>query len=125
MKTKKSHIWACVALAAVAMVAFCPAIAGAHGPKEVKLGYDAAAKTLQATITHTNFSASHYIEKVEVKKNGKPALSQEYKSQPSETFTQSYKVEAAAGDVLEVKASCNKFGSKTEKLTVGPAPAAK
>ena len=125
MKKKRSHIWACVALAAVALVAFCPAMAGAHGPKEVKLGYDAAAKTLQATITHTNFSAGHYIEKVEVKKNGKPLLSQEYKSQPSETFTQSYKVEAAAGDVLEVKASCNKFGSKTEKLTVGPAPAAK
>ncbi len=124
-KMRRSHHWACVAVAAVALVAFCPVMAGAHGPKEVKLGYDSAAKTLQATITHTNFSAGHFIQKVDVTKNGKPAISQEYKSQPSETFSYTYKVDAAAGDVLEVKASCSKFGSKTEKLTVGPAPAAK
>jgi len=116
---------ACMILAVLALVAFYPAMAGAHGPKEVKLGYDAAAKTLQATITHTNFKADHYIKKVEVTKNGKALIAQEYTSQPAETFTHSYKVEAAAGDVLEVKASCSKFGSKSEKLTVGPAPVAK
>ena len=115
----------CIVLAALALIAFYPATAVAHGPKEVKPAYDAAAKTLQATITHTNFSTGHYVNKVEVKKNGKALIAQDYTNQPAETFSYSYKVDAAAGDVLEVKASCNKFGSKTEKLTVGPAPAAK
>jgi hypothetical protein len=79
----------CMILAAFAFFTLYPATAGAHGPKEIKLAYDVASKTLQATITHTNFSASHYIDKVQIKKNG------------------------------DVKASCNRFGSRTEKLTVG------
>lgn len=115
----------CLILAALAFVALYPATAGAHGPKEVKLGYDVASQTLQATITHTNFSAGHYINKVEIKKNGKTAILKEYTSQPTETFTYSYKVEAAVGDVIEVKASCSKFGSKTESLTVGKSVTAK
>jgi uncharacterized protein (UPF0333 family) len=124
---KRDHIFSgvCIVLAALVMVAFYPAMASAHGPKEVKLGYDAAAKALQVTITHTNFKADHYISKVEVTKNGKALMSQEYTSQPAETFSYSYKVDAVVGDVLEVKASCSKFGSKTEKLKVSPAPVSK
>jgi desulfoferrodoxin (superoxide reductase-like protein) len=98
---------------------FCPEVAIAHSPSEVKLDYDLSAQTLRATITHTRFSDSHYINKVEIRKNGNLVNLQEYKSQPSETFTYSYKVTAVAGDTLEVKAYCNKFGSKTEKLAVG------
>ena len=110
----------CMILAAfAAFFTFYPATAGAHGPKEVKLAYDVVSKTLQATITHTNFSASHYLEKMRLKKNGEVVTLQEYSSQPTETFTYSYKVEAVAGDVIELKASCNRFGSRTESLTVG------
>ena len=106
-------------LAILAFFALYPATAGAHPPKEVKLVYDVVSKTLQATITHTNFSATHYIEKVRIKKNGEVVTLQEYSSQPTETFTYSYKVDAVAGDVIELKASCSRFGSRTESLTVG------
>jgi hypothetical protein len=106
-------------LAAFAFFTFYPATAGAHPPKEIKLVYDVVSKTLQATITHTNFSASHYIDKVQIKKNGEVVTLQEYSSQPTETFTYSYKVEAVAGDVIELKVSCSRFGSRTESLTVG------
>ena len=109
----------CMILAVFAFFTLYPATASAHGPKEVKLAYDVVSKTMQATITHTNFSASHYIEKVRIKKNGEVVTLQEYTSQTGDTFTYSYKVEAVAGDILEVKASCSRFGSGTESLTVG------
>lgn len=105
--------------AAAVFLTLCPGVINAHSPSEVKLDYDLAAQTLQATITHTRFSEGHYINKVEIRKNGNLVNLQEYKNQPSETFVYSYKVTAVAGDVLEVKATCNKFGSKAEKLAVG------
>jgi hypothetical protein len=56
---------------------------------------------------------------VEIKMNGKSVSSNDYKSQPDKSqFVYSYKVQAAKGDVLEVTASCNIYGSKTVKLTV-------
>jgi hypothetical protein len=106
--------------AAAVFLTLYPGVVGAHSPGEVKLDYDLPAQTLQSTITHTRFSEGHYINKVEIRKNGNLVSLLEYRSQPSETFTYSYKVTAVAGDVLEVKAYCNKFGSKEEKLTVGP-----
>ena len=109
----------CIILAAVAFFTIYPATASANAPKEVKLAYDVASKTLQATITHTPHSESHYINKVEIKKNGEVVTLQEYTSQIGDTFAYSYKVEAVAGDVIELKASCSRFGSRTEKLTVG------
>jgi hypothetical protein len=104
---------------AIVFLTLLPGMAGAHAPSEVKLDYDLPEQTLKATITHTRFSDSHYIEKVEIRKNGNLVNLQEYKNQPSETFAYSYKVTAVAGDVLEVKAFCSRFGSRTEKLTVG------
>jgi hypothetical protein len=105
--------------AAAVFLTLCPGVVIAHSPREVKLDYDLTAQTLKATITHTGFSDSHYINKVEIRKNGNLVSLQEYKNQPSETFTYSYKVTAAAGDTVEVKAYCSRFGSKAEKLAVG------
>ncbi len=97
-----------------------PFPAAANAPKEVLLTYDAAAKTLTVQITHRSSSPTlHYIEKVEINKGGKTISTTDYKSQPDQaTFSYVYPIEAAPGDVLEVKASCSIFGSKTEKLTV-------
>jgi hypothetical protein len=97
-----------------------PFPAAANAPKEVLLTYDAAAKTLTVQITHSSSSPTfHYIEKVEIKKGGKVISTTDYKSQPDQaTFSYVYPIEAAPGDVLEAKASCSIFGSKTEKLTV-------
>ncbi|MBA4424088.1 MAG: hypothetical protein C0390_13490 [Syntrophus sp. (in: bacteria)] len=97
-----------------------PFPAAANAPKEILLTYDAAAKTLTVQITHSSSSPTfHYIEKVEIKKGGKTISTTDYKSQPDQaTFSYVYPIEAAPGDVLEVKASCSILGSRTEKLTV-------
>jgi hypothetical protein len=105
--------------AAMILLSLYPGGVGAHSPGEVKFTYDQATQTLTTTVTHTRFSDSHYVAKVQIKKNGSPVSLVEYKDQPAETFTYSYKVAAIAGDTLEVSAYCNKFGSKTQKLTVG------
>jgi hypothetical protein len=98
-----------------------PSPAAAHPPKEVAVAYDQAKKTLELKITHgVKDPASHYISKVEVKKNGKPAGVTEYKTQPGqETFAYSYPLDAAAGDVVEATVTCSVFGSKTGKATLG------
>ncbi|MDP1991485.1 MAG: hypothetical protein Q8K00_10730 [Syntrophales bacterium] len=97
-----------------------PFQAAANAPKEVLLTYDSAAKALTVQITHPSSSPSwHYIQKVEINKGGKTISTVEYKSQPDQaTFSYVYPIEAAPGDVLEVKASCSILGSRTEKLTI-------
>ncbi len=105
----------------VAMAWILPAgMAQAHGPSDLKFNYDAATQTLQVTITHSSpIPTSHYIKRVEIRKGGALLVAQDYKSQPdAPAFSYSYKVQAAPGDVLEVKATCNLWGSKTAKFTV-------
>jgi len=122
-KAKRAVIMSLVGIFAIfALTYLCPAAVNAHAPKKVLLAYDGATKTLSVTVTHTRFSEGHYVDKIVIMKNGKVIASQEYKGQPSETFTYAYKIDAANGDTLEVKASCNKFGSESEKITVGAGP---
>ncbi|MBM4270676.1 MAG: hypothetical protein FJ139_00755 [Deltaproteobacteria bacterium] len=101
------------------MLCSIPAIA--HPPAEVVLSYDAESQTLTVSVTHTSKSpGEHYVKKVEIKKNGKSAGVYEYNNQPdASTFVYTYKISAQRGDVLEAVVSCNKYGSKTGKLTVG------
>ena len=59
------------------------------------------------------------MEKIEVTKSGFPLLTEEYTSQPSpSTFTYTYTVAAREGDVLDVTAYCNLFGSMKKQITV-------
>ncbi len=103
-------------LAFFILFAFNPGSSLAHGPKDIKLGYDESSQTLEASITHSPFSPGHYIEKVEVKKNGQAIAVQEFKAQSAETFTCAVKIPVQPGDVLEVKAYCSRFGSKAAKI---------
>ena len=103
-------------LAFFILFAFASGSAFAHGPKDIKLEYDESSQTLQASITHSPFSPGHYVEKVEIKKNGQVAAVQEFKTQSAETFTCAAKIPVQPGDVLEVKAYCSRFGSKTAKI---------
>jgi mannose-1-phosphate guanylyltransferase len=93
----------------------------AHAPQDVKLVYDSQSQMLTVTITHKSpFPNYHYINSVEIKKNGNIQSTNKYKNQPDQaTFAYSYKVPAAAGETLEVTASCSLFGSRTANLTVG------
>ncbi|MEN6466166.1 MAG: hypothetical protein ABFD62_13375 [Syntrophaceae bacterium] len=125
MKTFSANRFALLTLLPAVFVIFLlyPGAAFANSPKEVKLSYDASTQMLRADITHSPISGSHYVEKVEVRKNGQVAAVQEYKGQSGETFTYTARVAAAPGDVIEVKATCSRFGSKTEKLKIGPSAA--
>lgn len=107
-------------LLATLLLLSLPLRAAASSPNEVLLTYDATAHTLTVKITHSSVSPGfHYIEKVEIKKGGKTISTTEYKSQPDQaTFSYVYPLEAAPGDILEAKASCSIFGSRTEKLTI-------
>jgi hypothetical protein len=94
--------------------------AGAHGPSEVILSYDQEERILSVSITHkVGDSSSHYINEVIVTKNGDRLESYRYKSQPDKiTFTYTYTVEAEGGDVIDVTAACNRFGSKRASLAL-------
>jgi hypothetical protein len=122
-KEKGSRLVAVVVFifSAILLIAGFPLSATAHSPKDVVLTYDQANKMLEVRITHSvKDPTSHYIKKVEIKKNGKESGVTEYQSQPGpETFSYTYPLDAAPGDVIEVKATCSIFGSKTGKLTVG------
>jgi hypothetical protein len=113
-----SAVTVCILMTAL-LLALLPAPGRAHSPKEVILTYDRAKQTLEVRITHPSQNpAAHYIKKVELKKNGQTISTTEYQSQPEKTtFVYSYPLDAAPGDVIEVKAACSYFGSKTEKLT--------
>jgi hypothetical protein len=126
MKTRNENplaLGAALLLAVFFLFFLSPGTAGAHAPKEVKLAYEASTETLQATMTHSPFSASHFIAKIEVKKNGRAVTAQAYQGQAAETFIYVGNVAAAPGDILEVTTTCSRFGSKTETLKVAPAGA--
>ena len=122
-KVKRTIILSLVGIFTIfAMTSLCPTTVNANAPQKVLPAYDGATKTLSVTVTHKPFSEGHFIDKVVIKKNGTVVATQEYKNQPSETFTYTYKIDAANGDTFEVKASCNKFGSTSETITVGKDP---
>jgi hypothetical protein len=55
---------------------------------------------------------------LELTKNGAPYLTKDYYNQPTKSeFTYSLAVEAVNGDVLEVTAMCNRYGSIQKELT--------
>jgi desulfoferrodoxin (superoxide reductase-like protein) len=115
----RREVLAIVMLAAFLSSAFpFPAVASAPG--EVTLSYDAGKRTLEIKITHPSKAPQrHYIEKVEISKNSSFVTQGEYKNQPDQaTYSYTYTVDAAPGDVLEAKAICSILGSKTGKLTV-------
>ncbi|MEN6374061.1 MAG: hypothetical protein ABFD75_04650 [Smithella sp.] len=97
-----------------------PLSASAHSPSDVQLAYNDKEQMLQVTITHGSyFPNSHYVKKVEIQKNSENPFVYEYDSQPNkDTFTYTYKLPLMDGDRVEVKASCNLFGSKSSSLTV-------
>ncbi len=122
-RTLGTWIRAAAFLLGVAFISWLAAsTADAHAPKTVQLAYDTAAQSLRVTLSHPSPSPGfHYINRVVVKKNGQVVETAEYTSQPNTPdFTYVYKISAAPGDTLEVKATCNLWGSKTEKLTVPP-----
>lgn len=104
----------------VLFLCFSPQISYATAPKSVNLIYDMKTQTLSVSIDHYTLSAGmHYIESVEIKKNGVIISKNEYKIQPTGSiFTYNYLIKAVKGDVFEVTATCNLWGHTTSTFTV-------
>ena len=104
----------------------CPV--AAHPPSAVSLSYNSSQNELAVTITHIVADpADHFIKQVEVRSGDVVLISETYTSQPTAgTYTYRYSLPSPRGDLLEVNASCNKFGSLTATIPVqaGSPPAA-
>ena len=87
-------------------------VAFAHAPSGIDLEYDKAEESLTVDITHSvNDPGDHFIEKVEIRKNDELVQTKDYDSQPTQSsFTYTFSVSAEAGDTLQAKAYCNRFG---------------
>ncbi len=97
-----------------------PMVIMAHPPKNLTAEYDMASQKLTVRFDHGSFSSKmHYISIVEVKKNAQVVINQTYKNQPDKNpFEYTYEIPAKVGDVLEIKATCNMYGSKTISITI-------
>ena len=91
-----------------------------HPASNVEVKYDYDNQKLNVTISHiTDDTTSHYIEKIEVYKNGVTIIEEDYTSQPSSnTFTLSFDILADDGDVLKVETECNLAGKTEDSITV-------
>ena len=103
------------------LLVFMPMIAFTNPPKKVVLSYDKESGNLAVSAIHSVKDVNdHFIITVEVKVNGENVISLDYKSQSSQE-SQDVKIEMPdlkPGDIAEVKATCNKFGSKSESITI-------
>jgi hypothetical protein len=85
------------------------------------LSYEPDSETLVVTLVHTvGDPLTHYVYRIEVKKNGVIYTTEEFENQPTDAQVHySFSVSAARGDTLEVTAACNRGGSLTAELVVG------
>lgn len=94
--------------------------AGAHSPASVDLSYDQEGQVLKVKIKHiTQAIRKHYIRKIEVRKNDEEHDVYLFHWQKDNSLIEEeFKIKAEVGDVLNVKVTCKKGGSKMASLTV-------
>jgi hypothetical protein len=92
----------------------------AHPPSNMNLKYDQEKQKLETTINHqVSNPNSHYIYKIEIKKNDETYKTYDYKNQTSSSsLTYTYEINLTKGDEIEVKASCNQGGSIVKKIMI-------
>ncbi len=119
---------AALLLVAFLSIAFLPRAATAHSPSGMTLSYDAESGILSVAITHQVADPnSHYVVRVEIKKNGASYLEQAYSAQPTNSiFEYNYNLTVEPGDLVEVSAFCVIGGSITRSIEIsgssGPSP---
>jgi hypothetical protein len=86
----------------------------------VDINYNFNEQRLTVAISHnTDNTDTHYIEKVEVYKNGVNIIDEDYTSQTtSNTFTLYFNISANDGDILKVETECSIGGKTEDSLTV-------
>ena len=100
-------------------ILFATLLVKADPPKKINL--TVKNNKVTAKIIHTvKNQADHYIDQVIVTINGKEYKTLKYTKQTSEKGeTVVLDIPSAkAGDVIEVKARCNEFGNKSNKIKI-------
>lgn len=118
---KKVMIWMVAMVATLAI----GRVAAGHPPNAIDLTYDLKAQELLVLVQHpVNDPNDHFIQEVVVTKNGTEVARKTFTMQSSkrDQTMPPFKFQAAPGDTIEVTATCNKFGSDREKLTVSETP---
>ena len=116
--TSPTNLHLIIFLLIIFAVMVCPV--SAHPPSAVNLAYNASSGELAVTITHVvPDPADHFINRVEVRSGGEVLVSEQYSGQPAAgIFTYQYPLAARNGELIEVNASCNKFGALTATIPV-------
>ena len=90
-----------------------------HSPSGMSLVYHTSTEILDVTITHSVSNLqTHFVESVDIFINDVLNHSEDYTSQPSNTFTYNYNINATIGDTIKATAICNLGGSITSSITV-------
>ncbi len=92
-----------------------------HPPSKIDLDFNNEEKILKVEVHHPVLLVrDHYIKKIEVYLNDDLKIVQDFDRQlTKETQKAGYFIfEAKKGDVIKVKAICNKHGDKTVSLVV-------
>ncbi|HTZ11898.1 MAG TPA: hypothetical protein VMD04_05975 [Candidatus Margulisiibacteriota bacterium] len=96
-------------------------IAYAHPPSDIKITFDPQTKMLEATIMHDVANPeNHYIKKVDVSRNGKEVISQEFSQQENKDSQRVHYLvsDAKAGDVYSVEGHCSISGKLKKEIKV-------
>ena len=93
----------------------------AHPPSSILVSFDKAKSLLEVSFKqNVQDTATHYIEKIDVKVNKKAILMQKLNSQDSKDGGMVYYkvIDLKVGDMVTATGTCNKFGSKTETYEI-------
>lgn len=96
-----------------------------HPPNSIDLAYDLVGQELVVLVQHSvNDPNDHFIKEVVVIKNGTEVARKDFTMQASHRnqTMPPFRFQAAAGDVIEVTATCNRSGKGREKITVSETP---
>jgi hypothetical protein len=116
----RRHVFVLQFFIAFAFLLIIPYLVCANAPSGMTVSYNLETQDLRVTITHpVSDPTTHYIFKVEIKKNGVMYNTSTYTSQPDpNSFTYVYKINATTNDTIDVTASCIQGGLKTIQYTV-------
>ena len=104
------------------IVVFQSTQALAHPPNAVHVNYDMRRQQLNIIVQHlVNDKWTHFVNKVDVYKNGRKAWGQEFEFQTSfrNLTMPPIKLPAIDGDEFRVVAFCNEGGKYEQPLTLG------
>lgn len=92
----------------------------AHPAEDIILKYDSKNRVLSIGVMHDTLTPQHYVNKINIKINGKLWITQNFSAQiSSEAQAAGYAaVDLNKGDVVEVSVTCSKTGKLSKTFTI-------